>query len=172
VATLSSDEDGARIVLYDESGATLAEGPAIGSGRRWRHAIAVAPFGPGGEMELAEVLTPHLGGEVQFVRWDGKRLVRIAGISGLTSHVNGSRNLDMAAAGDFDADGSVELLVPSQDLGRLAAIRRTSRGVERAWELKLPATLSSNLAGVTLAGGRMVVAAGLSDGTLRVYHPR
>ncbi len=172
VATLSTERGGARLVLYDESGTTLAEGPAIGAGRRWRHAIAVAPFGPDGEMELAEVLTPHLGGVVQFFKWEGKQLVRVARISGFTSHVHGSRNLDLAAAGDFDADGSVELLLPTQDRTRLAAIRRTTKGAERAWEVKLPAQLSSNLAGVTLAGGRMIVAAGLSNGTLRFFHPR
>jgi hypothetical protein len=172
VATLSSDRDGARLVLYDESGDTLAESPAIGTGQRWRHAIAVAPFGPDGEMELAEVLTPHLGGVVQFLKWDRKRLQRVARISGFTSHVYGSRNLDLAAAGDFDADGHVELLLPTQDRARLSAIRRTPKGAERAWEVKLPAQLSSNLGGVTLAGGRMIVAVGLSDGTLRFYHPR
>ncbi len=172
VATLSSQGEGARIVLYDEQGSVLAEGPAIGVGRRWRHAIAVAPFGPKGEMELAEVLTPHLGGVVQFFRWQGKRLVRVASISGFTSHVQGSRNLDLAAAGDFDGDGRVELLLPTQDLTGLAAIRRTARGAERAWKVKLPARLSSNLAAVTLDGGRMIVAAGLADGTLRVFHPQ
>ncbi len=172
VATLSSDRDGAKLVLYDERGNTLAESPAIGTGRRWRHAIAVAPFGPDGEMEMAEVLTPHLGGVVQFFKWERTRLERVARISGFTSHVHGSRNLDLAAAGDFDADGHVELLLPTQDRARLAAVRRTPEGAERAWEVKLPAQLSSNLAGVTLAGGRMIVAAGLSDGTLRFYHPR
>lgn len=171
VATLSSNDTGAKLVLYDETGATLAEGAAIGAGQRWRHAIAVAPFGPGGEMELAEVLTPHLGGVVQFLRWEGTRLVPVARIPGFTSHVFGSRNLDRAAAGDFDGDGRVELLLPTRDRTRLAAIRRTGNGAERAWKVPLPAALTSNLAGVTLAGGRMIVAAGLSDGTLRFYHP-
>ncbi len=172
VATLSSQREGARIVLYDEQGSVLAESPAIGVGQRWRHAIAVAPFGPDGEMELAEVLTPHLGGVVQFFRWEGQRLVRVASISGFTSHVLGSRNLDLAAAGDFDGDGRVELLLPTQDRTRLAAIRRTARGAERAWKVKLPDRLSSNLAAVTLEGGRMIVAAGLADGTLRIFHSR
>ncbi len=172
LATLSSHRDGAKLALYDEGGVVLAESPAIGSGQRWRHAIAVAPFGPGGEMELAEVLTPHLGGVVQFSRWQGKKLVSVARIPGFTSHVLGSRNLDLAAAGDFDGDGSVELLLPTQDRSRLAAIHRTADGAERDWEVKLPARLSSNLAGVTLAGGRMIVAAGLANGTLRIFHPR
>lgn len=172
VATLSSENSGAKLVLYDESGARLAESPAIGTGQRWRHAIGVAPFGLDGEMELAEVLTPHLGGVVQFLRWEGERLVTAARISGFTSHVSGSRNLDLAAAGDFDGDGRVELLLPTQDRKRLAAIRRTAKGAERAWEVPLSAELSSNVAGVTLAGGRMIVAVGLSDGTLRIFHPR
>ncbi len=95
----------------------------------------------------------------------------MARISGFTSHVFGSRNLDLAAAGDFDGDGRVELLLPSQDLTRLAAIRRTADGAEQAFAVELSAELSSNLAGVALAGGRMIVAVGLSNGTLRIFHP-
>lgn len=172
VATLSSHLGGAKLVLYDEHGNLLAQSPEIGTGSRWRHVIAVAPFGPGGEMELAEVLTPHLGGVVQFFRWQGQRLVKVADISGYTSHVYGSRNLDLAVAGDFDGDGRVELLLPVQNRTRLAAIRRTVSGAERAFELPLPARLSSNLSGVTSSGGDTVVAAGLADGTLRFYLPR
>ena len=64
IVTLSDVDQGAQILLYDEAGNQLAAGPAIGRGYRWRHQIAVAPFGPQEEMELVDVLTtPH--------RWRG-----------------------------------------------------------------------------------------------------
>ena len=169
VATLSSGGSGAQLVLYAEDGKRLAESPAIGTGNRWRHAIAVAPFGPGGEMELAEVLTPHLGGTVQFYQWRKNRLERVARLGGYTSHVYGSRNLDMAVAGDFDGDGRIELLLPNQPRDRLAGIRRTASNAKVAWEASLPAPLTSNIGSVMLESGRIVVAVGLADGTLRFW---
>ncbi len=66
LATLSDAIEGARVVVYAEDGSVIAEGPAVGQGNRWRHQIAVAPFGPQGELELAVVLTPHIGGVVEF----------------------------------------------------------------------------------------------------------
>jgi hypothetical protein len=169
VATLSSESTGAQLVLYAEDGKRLAESPAIGTGNRWRHAIAVAPFGPGGEMELAEVLTPHLGGKVQFFQWRKNRLERVARLDGYTSHVYGSRNLDMAVAGDFDGDDKVELLLPNQQRDRLAGIRRTASNAEVAWEASLPAPLTSNIGSVLLENGKIVIAVGLADGTLRFW---
>ncbi|MDX1512432.1 MAG: hypothetical protein R3174_01700 [Gammaproteobacteria bacterium] len=172
VATLSSDQAGAQIVLFSEDGQRIGESAPVGTGHRWRHAIAVAPFGPNGETELAEVVTPHLGRTVQFLNWRGERLEPAAKIQGFTSHVNGSRNLDLAAAGDFDGDGRVELLIPDGDLGALSGIRRTESGASVAWTVALPAPLSSNIGGIVLEGGQMVVAAGLADGTLRFWGAR
>lgn len=169
VATLSSAGGGAQIVLFAENGNRLAESTPIGAGNRWRHAIAVAPFGPGGEMELAEVVTPHLGRTVQFLGWRGDQLRPTATVKGFTSHVIGSRNLDLAAAGDFDGDGKVELLIPNASLNALGGIRRTDGGAEVAWTISLPSSLSSNIGGVMLDDRTMVVAAGLADGTLRLW---
>ena len=64
IATVSDSSQGAQEVVYDESGNRIAAGSAIGQGHRWRQQIAVAPFGPDGEAELVEVLTPHIGGVV------------------------------------------------------------------------------------------------------------
>ena len=88
------------------------------------------PLWPNGELELVDVLTPHLGGVVEFYRWEGDQLKVVAQIAGYTSHVIGTRNLDMAAAGDFDGDGYVELLLPNQARTELGAIRRTGDGAD------------------------------------------
>lgn len=169
IVTLSSSDSGAQIVVYNEAGQTLAAGPAIGQGFRWRHQIAVAPFGPHGELELAAVLTPHLGGVVEFYQWQGESLQIVANLPGYTSHVIGTRNLDMAAAADFDGDGRVELLLPTPDLRTLGAVRRTVNGAETAWTLPLPAPLQTNLAAVRLADGKTALGVGLASGVLRVW---
>lgn len=171
IVTLSDFDQGAQIVLFSEEGEELAAGPAIGKGYRWRHQIAVAPFGPEGEMELADVLTPHLGGIVEFYQWDDNELKIVAQVPGYTSHILGSRNLDMAAAADFDGDGHVELLLPDQARLNLGAIRRTSNGAEVAWTIPAGSRISSNLGAVTLPDGRLAIGVGRDDDTLRIWQP-
>jgi hypothetical protein len=171
--TVSDASVGARVVVYDEDGLQIAAGPPIGLGRRWRQQIAVAPFGPGGETEIAAVRTPHIGGVAEFYRFEGGELKIVAQIadSGFSSHVIGSRNLDMAAAGDFDGDGRTELLVPDRRLENLIAVRRTEAGAEVAWSAPVGGRLTTNLAGVTFPDGSMALGAGRADGTLRVWGP-
>ncbi|RMG96240.1 MAG: hypothetical protein D6706_10480 [Chloroflexi bacterium] len=169
IVTLSSLATGAQIVLFDEQGNQLAKGPAIGQGYRWRHQIAVAPFGPNGEMELVDVLTPHIGGVVEFYRWEGEVLTIVAKQAGYTSHVIGSRNLDMAAAGDFDGDGRFELLLPNQSRTELGAIQHTSEGAKVIWRVPLPGKMVTNLATTTTENGRLVIGVGLDNGILRLW---
>ena len=172
IVTLSdATSQGARVVVFSETGEIVAEGPAIGRGYRWRHQISVAPFGPGGELELVDVLTPHLGGIVEFYRLEGKTLRVVAQVRGYTSHVIGSRNLDMAAAGDFDGDGRLEVLLPNQKLTELGAIRRTATGAEIAWSVPLGGRLRTNLAAITLPNGTLAIGAGREDKVLRIWLP-
>lgn len=171
VVTVSDAQQGAQLQVYREDGQIAAAGPTIGQGYHWRHAIAVAPFGPDGALELVDVRTPHIGGTVEFFRWEGAALVVTASMPGFSSHVINSRNLDMAAAGDFDGDGRVELLVPAQDRSSLGGIRRTETGAEIAWRLGLAGRVVTNLAAVTFDDGRLAVGVGQENGTLRLWLP-
>lgn len=171
IVTLSDASQGAQIGLYSEDGEQLAAGEPIGQGQRWRHQIAVAPFGPNGEMELATVLTPHIGGIVGFYQWEGDKLNIVAELPGYTSHVINSRNLDMAMAGDFNGDGRPELLLPTNDRTQLGGIQRTADGAEAAYLLDLPGQMVSNLAGATLVSGDTAVGVGLDNDILRVWQP-
>ncbi|GMR09389.1 MAG: hypothetical protein BMS9Abin28_0207 [Anaerolineae bacterium] len=171
IVTESDADQGAQIVAYDERGIRVAAGPAIGAGSRWRHQLAVAPFGPNGELELASVLTPHIGGVVEFYQMRGDRLEIVARVPGYSSHAIGSRNLDMAIAGDLDGDGRIELLVPDQAQEILGAIRRNSEGAEAVWSIPIGGKLSSNLAAVAFPNGDMAVGVGREDGVLRLWLP-
>lgn len=169
IVTISDSRQGARLVVFDELGNRIADGPAIGMGNRWRHQLAVAPFGPGGELEIADVLTPHIGGVVEFFQLNGDELLRTAAIRGYSTHVIGSRNLDMAFAGDFDGDGRYELLVPTQDFRSLTAIRRTDDGVEEAWQIPIGERITTNIAAVVLSAGNIVLGLGSADGTVWIW---
>lgn len=83
----------------------------------------------------------------------------------------GSRNLDMAVAGDFDGDCQVELLVPDQQRNNLAGVQHTAGGAEQDWLLPLGGRLSSNLMAVELADGQIVVGAGRWEKVLRLWLP-
>jgi hypothetical protein len=171
LVTASDDERGASLALLREDGSeggeVVATSDPVGSPFGWRHQIAVAPFGPDGRQEVASVRTPHASAEAEFHRLDGDRLERVAALGPYPSHEFGSRELDRAAAADFDGDGQPELLVPTPERGVLAGLRRTAEGVEEAWRLDVGAPLVSNLA-VARGPDGVVLAAG-TPGGLRIW---
>jgi len=124
-------------------------------------------------MELATIKTPHIGGVAEFYSLTESGLELVASLAGgYSSHVNGSRNLDMALAADFDGDGNVELLVPSRDRKTLVALRRTGDSVAEAWQLPLDSQLATNLAAVELpddSDSRISLGAVTADGVLFVW---
>ncbi len=171
ILTLSDRRNGAQLVVFSESGDLIAQGDPIGTGYRWRHQIAVAPFGPNREVELVDVLTPHIGGVVEFFQLQGDKLIKVAEVSGYTSHVINSRNLDMAVAADVNADGQVELLLPNWNMTELGLIQRNNEGAEILGEIPLNGHLTSNLVLVPFPDGRLAVGAGIDSATLRVWLP-
>jgi hypothetical protein len=171
VVTLSDADQGARIAVYAEDGRQLATGPAIGQGYRWRHQLVVAPSGPDGDLEVADVMTPHVGGIVEFFQLAGDGLKLMDQMPGYTSHMLGSRNLDMAAAGDYDGDGEVELLLPDYERTSLGAVRRTTGSAEVAWTVPVGGSISTNLATVTFPDGGLAVGVGHEGNQLRIWLP-
>ena len=169
IVTVSNASHGARIVAFGPNGQRLATGPPIGSGFRWRHQLAVAPFTPNGPSEVAVVRTPHIGGTIEFYRRDGNRLVITATLDGYASHEIGSRNLDAAVAGDFDGDRIPEIVLPRTDHRTLAGVRRDGENAREAWTLDIGGRLSSNLAAIPGPDGGLALAVGRQDGTLRVW---
>lgn len=160
---------GSRVSVYCPSGELVGAGPFVGEGMRWRHLTAAASFGPEGEMELSATLTPHVGGVAQFYGIGEDGLNVAAGVPGYASHRIYSRNLDAALAGDLDADGQTELLLPDSSYTSLGGLTRTPDGARTEWSLPVGGELSTNLASATGPDGRAVVAAGRSDGVLRIW---
>lgn len=173
ITTVSENTGGARIVVYRADGSLLAESPPVGRGFRWRHVIAAGNVGPDGAFEIVEVQTPHIGGIVQHWRYNAETgaLEITAQLAGYTSHPIGSPNLDQAIVGDFDGDDTPELIVTTQARDRLVGLVRVPGGIREAWSIPLDAMPTSNFAAVTLPDGRLALAIGLADASLRVWLP-
>lgn len=169
--TESVESVGSRISVYDPDGTLVAAGPFIGTPQKWRHLVAAGPFGPDGEVEIVAMRTPHVGGMTEFYRLDRKQgTLKVAATGkGYPSHTIYSRNLDAVRAGDFDNDGAWELVAPDASYTGLVAVRHTESGVEPVWTLPLNGSLATNLATATDKDGRVALAAGTLDGTLRIW---
>ena len=172
IVTRSDNNQGAQIIVFSEEGKELAKSPGVGQEFRWRNQMAAAAFDPDGELELVDVLTPHIGGVVEFFRLEGNRLNLTAQRRGYTSHVIGSRNLDMALGGDFDGDGKFEVLIPTQDRRQLDALQHQSSGAEVIWSLPLTGYVTTNIAATTSAEGLISIGVGTDDQMLRVWVPQ
>ena len=171
IVTRSNADSGAQIVVLDELGNLIATGPAIGRGGRWRHQLSAGPFGPNGELELVDVLTPHIGGPTEFYQWKNDELVVVTSASGYTSHVIGSRNLDMTAAGQFDESERLTILLPNQARTALGGIQHGTDGAQMVWTLPLTGQLVTKIAAAPLADGRLAVGVGQDNNILRIWQP-
>jgi hypothetical protein len=176
VTTISNSTVGSWIRVYLFDGQQFigqVDSAPVGQGSRWRHVIAFAPFGPNGENELVAVRTPHISGVVEFFRYNAETqaLDLVAEQEGFASHVIGTRNLDLAVAADFNGDGQVELVVPSQDRTQVAALQHTAEGVRVMWALPVGSRVITNMLGFVTPSGALGLAYGTDDGRLRLWLP-
>ncbi len=169
VVTISSARLGAGLAAFGPSGEPIGRSEPIGQGYRWLHQVGVGGTGPGGEIEIIAVRTPHIGGTVEAYRLVDGRLELVAAEPGYSSHQLGSANLDMALLADADGDGRLDVIVPSQEMSTIAALARSADGFESVLLLPLEGTLGTNVAATADAAGRLVLAAGTEDGRLRIF---
>jgi hypothetical protein len=103
----------------------LGQSPAIGRAHRWLNPVGAGDFDGDGRIELAAVVTPHIGGVLTLYRLEAGLLRPIARQHGFSNHAMGSRQLGLAAILDVNGDGIVDLLLPDSS-------RRTLRIVSFA----------------------------------------
>ena len=75
----------------------------------------------------------------------------------------------MAIVGDFDNDGLMELLVPSESLTEFGAIRRTYESGEIIWRMPVGDIITTNIATVTLPDGKIGLGIGNDSKILRLW---
>jgi hypothetical protein len=165
VLTASDSDGGARLVAIGVDDNWRATGPPVGSGFRWRHQLAVAPFASGDDQRIGAVRTPHIGGTAEFYRRSGSDLELVAtDAGGYASHEIGSRNLGGGVAGRFVRDDQHVLLVPNGSRDQLVALHDADGSVKQSAGIPLDAKLTSNLAALAGSGGSAALAAGTEKG--------
>lgn len=165
--TVSTPSEGAGVQAAAVEGGALrvvASADPIGSGERWLNLFAAV-----GDHAYA-VRTPHIRGPLERYRLEGDRLIADRYALDITNHRIGSRDLDLArllppppGAGATDV-----LALPSFDLRSVHIVACGAQRCTTTLSLALDAPLSSDLA-AAWQGGRLILYAGESDGTLQSF---
>lgn len=125
IAVRSYLDSGAAVTLIGERSGQLeiiAEAPSIGLPHRWLNPVGAADFDGDGKIEIAVVITPHIGGTLQLYEWRGNRLVPEHNARSFSNHAMGSRELGMSALIDINNDGLMDIVLPDAARAALLAV--------------------------------------------------
>ena len=86
ITTVSSQNQGARVSLFDRHGETVAHSKFIGTRFRWLGLIGASDLDRDGRVEIAYIDRPHLAKTLRLLQLDEGRLVEVASLKGLTNH--------------------------------------------------------------------------------------
>jgi len=116
---------GAALAVISLNGNKLelrAEAEPIGLSHRWLNPVGVGDFDDDGRMEIAAVITPHIGGTLQLYEMKGNRLTEDHAAHGFSNHQIGSRNLGLSVVADVNGDRVPDLIVPDASRRNLLGI--------------------------------------------------
>lgn len=122
VIVVESDQSrGARLAIYDADGLVAAT-PYIGRTNRWLApaGIGAADLDGDGSVELAFVDRPHLAKTLRIFRYQGRKLVSVGALPGVTNHRIGERDI---AGGIRDCGSGPEIIVADADWKQVLAVR-------------------------------------------------
>jgi hypothetical protein len=112
--------EGARISIYDGTGALVAATPHIGQSNRWYAPVGAADLDGDGLVEVAFIDRPHLAKTLRVWRYDGGDFTEVAAIAGVTNHRIGETDI---AGGIRDCGAGPEMIVATADWTRLLAVQ-------------------------------------------------
>ncbi len=123
LAVISHRDRGAALALLGLDKGRLrvvARSNPIGTPMRWLNPVAVADLDGDGVVEIAAVITPHLGGTLKIYRRAGADLQEISALGDFSNHAYGSAELGLSAL--FADRNGTRLLVPNGNRTMLRVI--------------------------------------------------
>ena len=167
---------GAALALFtaDEIGMRLlAESRPIGATNRWLNPIGAGDFDGDGEIELAAVVTPHMGGVLTVYKLSRGALRPIYTRLGFSNHAMGSTELGVSAIIDADGDGISDIVLPDASRRSVKAVTVKGGRFAELAVARHTTEVKTNLVAAELDGrpGEEVVY-GLADNTVVVLRFR
>lgn len=108
---------GAQMAIYDENG-KLAATPFLGRPQRWLAPIGAADLDGDGKIEIAFIEKPHLRKILRVWRLEGRKLVLVDSLDGLTNHQIGQ---DFISGGIRECGDRVEIITADANWRRVMA---------------------------------------------------
>jgi hypothetical protein len=165
LAIISQRDSGSRLALIgliNEQLAISAVSPAIGTPNRWLNPVGVADLDGDGRVEIAAVITPHIGGVLKVYRQRGNRLVEIAALAGFSNHLYGTPELGLSAL--LRVDDRTQLLIPDAKRRWLRRVAFKNDRLTEVGRCALPAQVtgairivSASAISIGLASGRQAI---------------
>ncbi len=184
VTLMSSNSKGAAIAVFglkDGKLSLIDQTPFIGRSNRWRNIAGIADYNGDGWLEIAEVVTPHIGGTLKFWTWKNRRLKLAGSKRSFSNHAIGSREQRLSATADFNGDGRSDIAVPGSNrrtlhvMGFVGASGSNASGGSRKLKeiasVSLPAKVSQPIL-LIKRNGSTVLKTKLSNGSIWEIQPR
>lgn len=164
LAVFSADEIGMKL---------FAESPPVGATNRWLNPIGAGDFDGDGEIEIAAVVTPIVGGVLTVYKFSRGSLRPIYTRLGFSNHVKGSRELGLSAVTDANGDGIVDIVLPDASRRSVKAVTVRGGRFAEVGVARHTTEVKTNIVAAELDGqpGEEVVY-GLSDNTVVVLRFR
>lgn len=140
----SSNRSGGSVAVYGVRGEAIVElgaTPFIGRSNRWLNIAGIADFLGRGDLQVAFVETPHIGGTLKLATFDSSGIRVVARQSGFSNHEIRSREQRLSAVTDIDGDGIVDLAVPNARRTSLELVRFAGGRIHSLASVPLPSSV-------------------------------
>jgi len=168
VTIRSSVRSGAAVAVYGLSGSRMIELAAtepIGRPNRWLNIAGIADFTGNGQLDIAIVKTPHIGGRLEILAWSRNELKLADSAEGFSNHVFGSQDQGLSAVASVNGDRIPDLVLPNASRDAMRMVTAAGGKIRDIATLPLPASVVTTI-GVLARSPVPAFATGLDDGSL------
>ncbi len=148
ILLVESDVDlGASLAVYGITGGQItlrAQTPFLGQPNRWLNPVGSGDFDGDGHLDVATVITPHIGGILRLYRFSEPSLIQYAELKGVSTHQIGSTELGLGQVVTLQ-NGTDGLLLPDQSRRTLMLLRWSSGAMHELARVSLPSPVNSSL---------------------------